>query len=337
MGDGRSHWKIALLSGNGNRPFAEGVAQLLGTRLSDAVVGRFEDGEVQVELGTNIRGNDVYIINPTQAPAEHILELAFMGDAAFSSSGRTTAIIPYFGYACQERKAKPRTPISARVIAHFLSSVGFHRIVLFEPHTDAMEGFFHDVRVEKAYAMPIIMEYLITQLMPARSERIVLAPADTGGGGKSAAYLSRLHRMGYTDIELAGAHKIRRSDGLITIKLIGDFEGRDAVTIEDMIRSGSTAITHALAVKERGARSYTLVGFHPVFTSVERCAELAGCDAINSIVVTDTLPISDEKRAALGGKLVEVSAQRLFAKLIGRLHHDESISALLEYEGYIAE
>lgn len=337
MSDSKSHWKIALLSGNGNQPFAEGVAQNLGSRLNEAVVGRYDDGEVKVELGENIRGNDVFVINPTQAPAENILELALIADAAFSSAGRVTAVIPYFGYQCQERKAKPRTPISARVIARFLSSVGFHRIVLFEPHTDAMEGFFHDVRVEKAYATPVLIEYLLQGLTHESAGNLVLAPADVGGGKKTEAYLKRLHRMGYTGIELAGAHKIgTSSDGSVFIKIIGDFDGKDIVTIEDMIRTGTTAIAHAKEVKNKGARSYTLVGFHPVFTSVERCTELASCDAIDKIVVTDTLPISPEKRAALGNKLDEVTVKPLFAKLINRLHFDESISALLEYEGYLA-
>ncbi len=337
MSDSKSHWKIALLSGNGNLPFAQDVAQLLGSRLSEAVVGRYEDGEVKVELGENIRGNDVFCINPTQAPAENILELALIADAAFSSAGRVTAVIPYFGYACQERKAKPRTPISARVIARILSNVGFYRIVLFEPHTDAMAGFFENVRVETAYATPVIIEYLLQGLTPETAGNLVIAPADIGGGKKAEAYFKRLHRMGYADIELAGAHKIgTSSDGSVIMRLIGNFEGRDIVTIEDMIRTGTTAIAHARAVKDKGARSYTLIGFHPVLTSAERCAELAGCDAIDKIVVTDTLPISDEKRHALGLKLVEVSVKKLFAKLIERLHFDESISALLEYEGYMA-
>lgn len=336
-GNPQSHWKVALLSGNGNLPFAKDVATHLGTRLADAVVGRFDDGEVKVELGENIRGNDVFVINPTQAPAENILELALIADAAYSSAGRVTAVIPYFGYQCQERKAKPRTPISARVIARFLSNVGFYRIVLFEPHTDAMAGFFENVRVETAYATPVIIEYLLQGLTPETSGHLVIAPADIGGGKKAEAYLKRLHRMGHTGIELAGAHKIgTSSDGSVIIRLIGDFKDRDVVTIEDMIRTGTTAIAHAKAVKDKGARSYTLIGFHPVLTSVEKCAELAACEEIDQIVVTDSLPISPEKRAALGNKLVEVSVKKLFAMIVERLHFDESISALLEYEGYAA-
>lgn len=333
----QSHWKIALLSGNGNLPFAQDVAQLLGARLSEAAVGRYEDGEVMVELGENIRGNDVFCINPTQAPAENILELALMADAAFSSAGRVTAVIPYFGYQCQERKTKPRTSISARVIARFLSNVGFYRVVLFEPHTDSMAGFFENVRVETAYATPVIIQFLLQGLTPETSSTLVIAPADIGGGKKAEAYLKRLHRMGHTGIELAGAHKVgTSSDGSVVMRLIGDFKGRDVVTIEDMIRTGTTAIAHAKAVKDREARSYTLIGFHPVLTSVERCAELAACQEIDRIVVTDTLPISPEKRSVLGNKLTEVSVKKLFAKLIEHLHYDESISALLEYEGYIA-
>ncbi len=337
MDGSRSHFKMMVVSGNGNRKLADETSTKLGLELANATVGRFEDDEVEVEFGENMRGADLFCLNPTTAPAENIIELALMADAAHSSKGRTTAVIPCFGYQCQERKTKPRTPISAKVMARFLSIVGFDRIVLFEPHTDAMEGFFHDVRVEKAYATPIVIEYLMKQLMPMTAENLVIAPADMGGGKKSEAYLTRLHRLGYTDIELAGSHKIRNRDGSITIKLIGDFEGRHIVTIEDMIRSGSTAITHARAVRERGALSYTLIGFHPVLTSVKRCEELATCDAIDRIVVLDTLPISDEKLAALGSKLTVLTVSTLFAKIIKALHYDESISKFLDYEGYTAK
>lgn len=335
-----SHWKIAIVSGNGNKPFVENVAHQLGTRLTDAVVDRFDDGEVHVEITENIRGNDVFVINPTQPPAENFFELAFIGNAAYSSAGRVTGIIPYFGYQCQERKPRPRTPESAKLVAGWLSDSGFHRIVLFEPHADAMAGFFHGVRVEIAYATPVVIEHLIDVLgLTAENARdFVVASADMGGGRKVEAYFRRLNALGFKDIGFGGALKLgTSSDGSVRILPIGDFKDRHVLTIDDMIRTGTTAMAHARAVKGLGAKSYTLIGFHPVFTSIEKCRALAGCDAIDSIIVTSSLPISEEKRQALGVKLIVLPVELLFSKLVRRLHFDESMSALGEYPEYIAD
>jgi ribose-phosphate pyrophosphokinase len=259
-----------------------------------------------------------------------------MADAAFSSAGRVTAVIPYFGYQCQERKPKPRTPESAKIVARLLSHVGFHRIVLFEPHSDAMTGFFSNAKIEVAYATPVIIEYLLNCFTAERMHNLIVAAADTGGGKKAQVYYKRLRRAGY-EVCFGGAHKTgTSSEGVEDIMVIGNFKGRDVVTIEDMVRTGATSIRHAKMVRDAGASSYILVAFHPVLVSLAKCEELAACKEIDRVVVTDTLPISPEKMAALGDKLVQLSVTRLFAKLIHHLHYDESISALLEYEGYMA-
>lgn len=309
--------EIKLFTGNANPALAESMAQVLEIPLGRADVGRFSDGEICVEIGDNVRGRDVFLVQPTSAPSnDHLMELLILGDACKrASAGRITAVIPYYGYARQDRKVAPRAPISAKLVADMLSAAGFHRVLTMELHAGQIQGYF-DIPVDNLYS---------SSLLCARLERrfdtnnLVVVSPDAGGVERARAFAKRL------GAGLAIIDKRRSGPNVAEVMhIIGDVEGRDALLVDDMIDTAGTITKAAGALRNHGALKVLAATTHPVLSgpAVQRIAD----SAIESLLVTDTIPLSTE--AAACGKIDVVSVSRLFGEAIRAVHNNDSISRL---------
>lgn len=310
--------EIKIFSGNANRPLAERIATFLDVPLGRAEVGRFSDGEIQVEIADNVRGRDVFLIQPTCAPAnDHLMELLIMVDACKrSSAGRITAVVPYYGYARQDRKVAPRAPISAKLVADLLMAAGIDRVLTMELHAGQIQGFF-DVPVDNLYASPILSAW-VERNLPIGADRVVVSP-DVGGVERARAFAQRLHAG------LAIIDKRRSGPNVAEVMhLIGDVEGKTAILVDDMIDTAGTLTNAARAVKDHGAKRVFAAATHPVLSgpALKRIAD----SALDKIVVTDTIPLSEA--AASSGRFEVVSVANLFGEAIRAIHHNDSVSRL---------
>ena len=251
-------YDLKLLTGNANRPLAEEISHHLGVPLADAEVSRFSDGEVFVQINENVRGKDVFVIQPTCPPVnDTLMELLVMLDALKRASAqRITAVLPYYGYARQDRKVQPRVPISAKLVADLVAAAGANRVLALDLHAGQIQGFFN-IPVDHLFAAPVLIEYLGTKRL---EDPVVVAP-DAGGVERARAIAKRL-RAGLAIID-------KRREGpnvSIFMHLIGDVRGRDAVIIDDMIDTGGTLVQAVDAVKREGARRILACGVHPVLS-----------------------------------------------------------------------
>ena len=308
-------YELKLLAGNANRPLAEEIARELGIPLADAEVSRFSDGEVFVQINENVRGADVFVIQPTCPPVnDNLMELLVMLDALKRASAqRITAVLPYYGYARQDRKVQPRVSISAKLVADLLTAGGAHRVLALDLHAGQIQGFFN-IPVDHLFAAPALIDYLGRKGL---QDPVVVAP-DAGGVERARAIAKRLKA------ELAIIDKRREGPNVsLFMHLIGDVRGRDAVIIDDMIDTAGTLIQAADAIKREGARRILACGVHPVLSG-PAIARIEG-SALEEVIVTNSIPVGPEKRIA---KIVVLSVANLLAEAIRRIHAEESVSTL---------
>ena len=309
--------EIKLFTGNANPRLADGIAEYLDIQLGRARVGRFSDGEIQVEIADNVRGRDVFLIQPTCAPTnDHLMELLILGDACKrASAGRVTAVVPYYGYARQDRKVSPRAPISAKLVADLLSASGLDRVLTMELHAGQIQGFFN-IPVDNLYSSSRLCSWIERELP---IENPVIVSPDAGGVERARAFAKRLGGG------LAIIDKRRSGPNVAEIMhLIGDVKGRPAILVDDMIDTAGTLTGAARAVKEHGATAVYAVATHAVLSgpAVERIEQ----SVLEKVVVTDTIPLGPTARAC--AKFSVVGVANIFGEAIRAIHHDDSVSRL---------
>ncbi len=307
-----------LIAGTANEPLARAIAGELGIGLMERRIETFPDGETYVRLGASARGRDAYIIQPTSAPVnDNLVELALLIDTVRrASAGRVTAVIPYYGYARQDRKFIGREPISAKLVANLITAAGADRVVSVDLHSPAIQGFF-DIGMDHLTAIPLLTEYLKPQLKP---DSVVVSP-DTGGVKRADLYARLLN------LPLAILHKKRASAHEVQMQaVIGDIKGKHAIIVDDIIATGGTICEAVETLLKAGAQpAVKVVATHPVLSG--EAPRLLRHSAIAEIVVTDTITIAPEVRAALPTRRV-VSVAGLLANAIRRLHEGHSLSEL---------
>jgi ribose-phosphate pyrophosphokinase len=309
--------KIRIFSGNSNPVLAQKICDSLGVPLGTARVKTFSDGEILIEIGENVRGRDVYVIQSTCAPTNNnLMELLVMTDALKRASAATiTAVIPYYGYARQDRKAAPRTPITAKLVADLITTAGVDRVVTVDLHAGQIQGFFN-IPVDNLYAVPVILEYLKKRFA---GEPIVMVTPDAGGTERARAFAKRL------ECTLAVIDKRRTGPNVAEVMhLIGDVRDKVAIILDDMIDTAGTLTQAAKALKENGARSIYACATHGVLSgpAIERINN----SDIEEVVLTDTIPLGDKGQDT--SKVRVLSVADLLAEAIRRIHEDESVSSL---------
>ena len=311
-------FNTVLFTGNANTPLAHEIATHLGVELGKAQVGRFSDGEVTVEIQQNVRARDVFVVQPTCAPTnENLMELLIMVDALKRASARRiTAVIPYFGYARQDRRPRStRVPISAKVVANLLETVGVERVLTMDLHADQIQGFF-DIPVDNIYASPVLLSDLKNKRYP---ELVVVSP-DVGGVVRARALAKQL------GCDLAIIDKRRPKANVSEVMhVIGDIDGRNCVIMDDMIDTAGTLVKAAEVLKERGAKNVYAYCTHPIFSgpAIDRIAK---GNALDEVVVTNTIPLSQAAQAC--GKIRQLSVAPLMAETIARIASGESVMSL---------
>jgi len=308
--------QVTLISGNGNLDLSRGIAENLGLGLCDVDLGRFSDGEIRVSINENIRGKDVFIIQPTLPPADNLMELLILIDACHrASANRITAVIPYYGYARQDRKDKPRVPISAKLVANLIETAGAHRVLALELHAAQIQGFF-DIQVDNLFAGPVFAEYISGKSF----QNFTIVSPDVGGIKMGRAFAKRF------DANLAIVDKRRTAaDSSDVMNVIGEVEDCDIVIFDDIISTAGTITKAAKALKDAGAGRIMAMATHPVFSG--EALERLEASAIEEVVVTNSIPFSDGKRCS---KVTVLDVAPLLGKAIRRIHTEESISKLFE-------
>ncbi|MBB1161955.1 ribose-phosphate pyrophosphokinase [Aquariibacter albus] len=306
-----------IFTGNANPALAQEIARHLGLELGRAAVGHFSDGEVTVEIQQNVRGREVFVVQPTCAPTnEHLMELCIMVDALKrASAGRITAVIPYYGYARQDRRPRStRVPISAKVVANMLEVVGVNRVLTMDLHADQIQGFF-DIPVDNIYASPV----LLSDLRSRQYENLIVVSPDVGGVVRARALAKQL------ETDLAIIDKRRPAANVSEVMhVIGDIQGRNCVIMDDMIDTAGTLVKAAEVLKSRGAKSVLAYCTHPVFSGA--AIERIKGSQLDEVVITNTIPLRPE---ALGTtKIRQLSVAFLFAETIRRITDGESVTSL---------
>ena len=311
-----SPWgELKLISGSANPDLAGKIAKILDVPLTDARLRHFPDGEINVKIEDSMRGHDVFVIQPTSPPVnDHYMELFIILDALRrASAGRVTAVIPYFGYARKERKTQPREPISAKLMANFITLAGADRLLLFDLHAEAIEGFF-DVPTDHLSPHRIFSEYLKGLGL---KHMTVVAP-DAGGGRRAEAVANDL------GAPIAFGYKRRPDEQSVeVIAISGEVQGRDCVVVEDIITTGGTISKLATALRQQGANRVIVAATHPVLSG-DAVDRLNKAD-VEEVIVTDTVPIATEK---MGSSLKVLSVAPLLAEAIIRVHENRSVSEL---------
>lgn len=306
---------VNIFSGEATRYLAEKIAASYGKKLGDVTVQHFSDGEFQPSFEETVRGNELFIIQSTFAPSDNLFELLLMIDAAKRASAKNiVAVIPYYGFARQDRKDKPRVSIGAKLVANLLMAVGVNRIITMDLHSDQIQGFF-DLPVDHMYASSIIIPYLQKLNLP----NLTMASPDTGGTKRAAAYAKFLNS------ELVICFKQRTKANVVgKMTLIGDVKGRDMIIIDDIIDTGGTITRAAEMMMEEGAASVRCACTHPILSgdAYEKLHNSPLCE----VIVTDTIPL---KKSI--DKITVLSTAGLFADVIGRVHNYESISTHFEF------
>ncbi|HET7467690.1 MAG TPA: ribose-phosphate pyrophosphokinase [Candidatus Dormibacteraeota bacterium] len=316
VAESASPWgELKLLAGSANPALAEKISQVLGVPLTDTRLRRFADGEINVKIEDSMRGHDVFVIQPTCPPVnENLMELFIILDALRrASAGRVTAVIPYYGYARKERKTQPREPISAKLVANFITLAGADRLLLLDLHAEAIEGFF-DVPTDHLSPFRIFADYLRTLNL---HNLTVVAP-DAGGGRRAEAVANQLQAP------IAFGYKRRpEEDQAEVIAVSGDVKGRDCVVVEDIITTGGTISKLAQSLRSQGAHKVLIAATHPVLTgdAVDRLRK----SQIDEVIVTDSVPIAPER---LGPPIKVLSVAPLLAEAIIRVHENRSVSEL---------
>ena len=307
-----------VFSGSSNPGLAHRICEYLKKPLGKAQIGRFSDGEIQVEIGENVRGHDVFIVQSTCPPAnDHLMELLIICDALKrASAGSINAVIPYYGYARQDRKVAPRTPITAKLIADLLEVAGATRVVSMDMHAGQIQGFFN-IPSDHLYASPVFLEDMRSKF-PDSQELVIVSP-DAGGVERARAYSKRLNSG------LAIIDKRRpRPNASEVMNLIGDVSGKDALLVDDMVDTAGTLTQAAAALKDRGARRVLAYAVHPILSgpAIQRIQE----SVLEEAIFTDTVPLSPAAQAC--GKIRILTTENLFGEAIARIHRADSLSSL---------
>ncbi|MGH7764723.1 MAG: ribose-phosphate diphosphokinase [Candidatus Dormibacteraceae bacterium] len=315
-GEESSPWgALKLIAGSANPELAARISKILDVPLTNARLRRFPDGEINVKIEDSMRGHDVFVIQPTSPPVnEHLMELFIILDALRrASAGRVTAVVPYYGYARKERKTQPREPISAKLIANFITLAGADRLLLFDLHAEAIEGFF-DVPTDHLSPHRIFADYLKTKDL----HHLTIVAPDAGGGRRAEAVANDLQAP------IAFGYKRRKGDDEVDlIAVSGDVKGRDCVVVEDIITTGGTITKVVQALRNQGAGRVLVAATHPVFTG-DAVEKLHQAD-VEEVIVTDSVPIAAVK---LGPPLTVLSVAPLLAEAIIRVHENRSVSEL---------
>lgn len=307
---------LTIFSGNSNRELAQSICRNVETPLGDADVTRFADGEIYVEIKENVRGVNCFVVQSTCSPVnDNLMELLVMIDALKrASAGSIIAVIPYFGYARQDRKSKPRTPISARLVADLLTAAGVNRVLSIDLHAGQIQGFFN-IPVDHLYAMPVLMDHLRSRFS---ADAVIVSP-DAGGVERARAYSKRL------GASLAIIDKRRPAPNVSeVVHIIGDVRGRDAIIVDDMVDTAGTLCAAAQAVTNQGARSVFACASHGVLS--DPALERIKASPVQELIITDTVPARPDARAC--SKIRVLSVARLLGEAVKRIHHGDSISSL---------
>jgi ribose-phosphate pyrophosphokinase len=309
--------ELKLFTGHANQVLGENISKHLGVPLGKAHLSRFADGEIWFQIADNVRGADVFVFQPTCPPVnENLMELLVMLDAfKRSSASRITTVIPYYGYARQDRKDRPRVPISAKLVADLLSAAGTDRILTMDLHASAIQGFF-DVPVDHLFAAPVIIDYVSKLNLP----KLTIASPDAGGVERARAYAKRL------GADLAIVDKRRDQPNVAEVhRVIGDVEGRTVLIVDDIVDTAGTLTKVADAIKASGAREVMASATHPVLSG--KAFEHINKSPLSRLIVTDSIPLSPEKLDACK-KITVLSVAELLAKAIRNIHEEASVTSL---------
>ncbi len=310
--------KLAVFTGNANPELARRIAEGLKVPLGKANVDRFSDGEIMVEIGENIRGKDVFIVQPTCKPSNrNLMELLIMADAIWRASAeRITAVIPYMGYARQDRRVRSaRVPIAAKVVANMLNSIGLDRVLTIDLHAEQIQGFF-DILVDNVYASPL----LIADIWRQKYENLIVVSPDVGGVVRARAIAKQLD-----DADLAIIDKRRPKANVAKVMhIIGDVKDRNCVLVDDMVDTAGTLCEAASALKDHGATSVSAYITHPVLSG-EALSRIQQ-SGLDELVVTDTIPLSKEAHDTK--EIRQLSVANMLAETIRRIHWQESVSSM---------
>jgi len=309
--------RMRIFTGNANPKLAEAVCTHMRTSLGRAIVGRFSDGEVMVEILENVRGRDVFILQSTSAPTnDHLMEIMVMADALKrASAGRITAAIPYFGYARQDRRPRSaRVPISAKVVADMLTTVGVHRVMVMDLHADQIQGFF-SIPVDNIYATPL----LLGDVWKQNYEDLLVVSPDVGGVVRARAIAKRLD----SDLAIIDKRRPRANDSEV-MNIIGDVDGRSCVIMDDIVDTANTLCKAAAALKEHGAKKVVAYCTHPVLSGA--AVARIGSSELDELVVTDTIPLTPEGEGC--ARIRRLSCAHLLAETMSRVSNEESVSSL---------
>jgi ribose-phosphate pyrophosphokinase len=314
----RAKDELEIFTGNSNPALAREVAEDLGVKLGEVEVGRFPDGEVMVEVRQNVRGGDCFVIQSTCTPPnENIMELLLLMDALRRASAkRITAVIPYFGYARQDRKVAPRVPISAKLVADLITTAGAQRVLTIDLHAGQIQGFFN-IPVDNLYAMPVLVQYLRKRL---DGGRVTVISPDAGGVERARAFARRLN----ADLAIIDKRRQRASE-VTEMRLVGDVRDSVALLVDDMIDTAGTITEAAKVTLEAGADEVIACATHPILSGP--ACERLNRSAIRELVTTNSIPLSSKAQAELPGLKV-LSVGSLIAEAVRRIHNEESVSSL---------
>ena len=308
-----------IFSGNSNRKLAEGICKFLDVRMGNASVDTFSDGEIHVKINENVRGHDVFVIQSTSHPANaNLMELLIMIDALCRASAqRITAVLPYFGYARQDRKDQPRVPITAKLVANLLTTAGADRVLTIDLHAGQIQGFF-DIPLDHLFAVKIFADYI--DKLKLNSNVVIVTP-DVGGIKAARAYAKRLK------CSLAIVDKRRVNDREAEVMhIMGDVKGKHAVIVDDMVATAGSLVEAVEAIKDGGARDVYAIITHPVLCgpAIERIKK----SSLKELLVTDTIFVGEEKMLK---KIKVLSVASLLGEAIKRIHNEESVSVLFNF------
>ncbi len=310
-----NHMKI--FAGNSNPDLAASICEYLAVPLGLMEIKRFSDGEIFVEIKENVRGADVFVIQSTRTPVnEHLMELLIIIDALRRASARRiTAVIPYYGYARQDRKTAPRTPITAKLVANLLTVAGARRVLTMDLHAGQIQGFF-DIPVDHLFAAPVLLDYIRETF---RDEELVIVSPDAGGVERARAYAKRLG----AGIAIIDKRRLRPNESEV-MHVVGEVKGKVAIILDDMVDTAGTMCQAAQAIKDHGAKEVHGMATHPVLSgpALERIQK----SALKSLVVTDTIPLREEAKKIK--KIKVLSVAKLLGEAIRRIHADDSVSSL---------
>jgi ribose-phosphate pyrophosphokinase len=306
--------ELKIISGNANRTLAEAIVKNLGVALGKTQITRFSDGEVQAKIVENVRGADCFVIQPTCAPVnENIMELLVISDALRRASARRiTAVVPYYGYGRQDRKAEPRVPISAKLVANLIVASGVSRVLAMDLHAGQIQGFF-DIPVDHLYGTPVFLEYLRSKDI---KDMVVVSP-DAGGVERARAFAKHLN----ADLAIVDKRRPRPNEAAI-MNIIGEVKGKTAVILDDMVDTAGTLTKVAAAIKDKGAIQVFAAASHGVLSgsAIQRINE----SPLEELIITDSIPLNGKQSE----KIRVLTIAPLLAEAIKRIYNDESVSAL---------